>query len=80
MILCARQPDHRLSLAVLLKSFQRLGYFPTMGDIPPAIIRHVRQALHFRVQVKPAELKKNTPYRYRLFLRVCSIRIRENQN
>lgn len=60
----ARQPGHRLSLAVLLKSFQRLGYFPTLHDVPPAIIRHVRQALRFRVQVKPAELKKNTPYRY----------------
>ena len=65
----ARQPGHRLTLALLLKSFQRLKYFPALEDIPAQITRHVRQAMQFRVKVKPAELKKNTPYRYRQWIR-----------
>src|SRR5574338_857106 len=65
----ARQPGHRLTLALLLKSFQRLKYFPTLEDIPAHVTRHVRQAMQFRVKVKPAELKKNTPYRYRQWIR-----------
>jgi len=32
----ARQPGHRLTLAMLLKSFQRLGYFPAIDDVPAA--------------------------------------------
>src|SRR5687768_16310847 len=30
----ARQPAHRLTLAILLKTFQRLGYFPSLEDVP----------------------------------------------
>lgn len=60
----ARQPGHRLTLAVLLKSFQRLGYFPKFDDIPVTIIRHIRGALSFRVQVKPAAIGEATRFRY----------------
>ena len=40
----ARQPGHRLTLAVLLKSFQRLGYFPAIDEVPGAVVRHPHQA------------------------------------
>ena len=66
----ARQPASRLTLAVLLKSFQRLHYFPSWEDVPPAVIRHVRGTLKYRVQVKPL-LPRNevTLYRYQKLIR-----------
>jgi hypothetical protein len=60
----ARQPGHRLTLALLLKSFQRLGYFPAIDDVPAAVVRHLRNALRFRVQIKPADIAANKRYRY----------------
>lgn len=70
----ARQPAHRLTLAVLLKAFQRLGYFPPLEDVPAAVVRHIRNELRYRVQVKPAPVAPNKRYRYyqriRAFLQV----------
>jgi len=43
-----RQPAHRLTLAILLKTFQRLGYFPALDEVPPAVVRHIRGALKLR--------------------------------
>jgi TnpA family transposase len=40
--------ENHFNLLVLLKVFQKLGYFPQIGDIPVAIINHVRAALHLR--------------------------------
>ena len=60
----ARQPGHRLTLAMLLKSFQRLGYFPAIDDVPAAVVRHLRNALRYRVQIKPADIAPNKRYRY----------------
>lgn len=60
----ARQPGHRLTLALLLKSFQRLGYFPAVDEVPAAVVRHIRNALRFRVQIKPADVQPNKRYRY----------------
>ena len=37
--------DNYFNLLVLLKVFQRLGYFPQIADIPLAIINHIRTAL-----------------------------------
>ena len=33
------------NLVVVLKAFQRLGYFPKLQDIPPKIINHIRSNL-----------------------------------
>lgn len=41
----ARQDGARLALLVLLKSFQRLGYFVAFEDIPLVIVEHVADAL-----------------------------------
>lgn len=69
-----RQPAHRLTLTILLKTFQRLGYFPMLDEVPPAVVRHIRSALKLRVQVKPANLANASRYRYyrriRQFLQV----------
>ena len=36
-----RHPGPRLALLVLLKTFQRLGYFVRLADVPAAIIGHI---------------------------------------
>ncbi len=36
-----RQPGPRLALIVMLKTFQRLGYFVQPSDVPPPILAHV---------------------------------------
>ena len=41
----ARGDSHLLTLVVLLKSFQRLGYFPKLDDVPAGIVDHVRVCL-----------------------------------
>src|SRR4051794_16363639 len=41
----ARRDGARLALLVLLKTFQRLGYFVPFEDIPPVIVEHVADAL-----------------------------------
>lgn len=36
---------HLLALTVWLKSYQRLGYFPRLDEVPQVIVEHVRDAL-----------------------------------
>lgn len=38
----ARQLAHRLTLAVFLKCFQRLGYFPSFDEIPSFVTQYDR--------------------------------------
>lgn len=38
----SRGDQHLLTLTVLLKCFQRLGYFPKLEEIPPGVVEHVR--------------------------------------
>jgi TnpA family transposase len=40
--------ENYFNLLVLLKVFQRLGYFPQITDIPLAIINHIRTALELQ--------------------------------
>jgi len=60
----ARQPAHRLTLAVFLKCFQRLGYFPKFDDVPSVVVRHIRNAMSFRAKLKPAAVGEATRLRY----------------
>lgn len=39
-----RRPGPRVALLVLLKTFQRLGYFPRFADVPLAMIKHIAAA------------------------------------
>jgi Domain of unknown function (DUF4158) len=41
----ARGASPTLTLTVLLKSFERLGYMPRLQDVPFAIIGHIRSCL-----------------------------------
>jgi hypothetical protein len=40
-----RQPIPRLGLLLLLKSFQKLGYFVRLAQIPLTIVRHIAKTL-----------------------------------
>src|SRR5262249_19817721 len=42
----ARKPQLRLNLMVLLKVFQRLGYFPRLSDVPAIAVQHIQAAMH----------------------------------
>jgi len=39
------RPGARLGFLVLLKTFQRLGYFVLVGEVPPPIAQHVARCL-----------------------------------
>ena len=39
-----RRPGPRVALLVLLKTFQRLGYFPRFADVPLAVIKQIAAA------------------------------------
>lgn len=39
-----RRPRSRVALLLLLKTFQRLGYFPLFADVPLPIIKHIAAA------------------------------------
>ena len=47
-----RRPGPRLTLLVMLKTFQRLGYFPRPAEVPPAIVAHIAAALGFEHQLE----------------------------
>ncbi len=49
-----QEPVLRLNVLLLLKTFQALGYFPDLSDIPEAIIDHVRLALKIPQAIAPA--------------------------
>lgn len=49
----ARGPVSVLSLIVMLKSFQRLGYIPRPKDIPIEIVTHIRTCLNLYANVEP---------------------------
>jgi hypothetical protein len=65
----AEDPEHLLALAVLLKSYQRLGYFPKLDDVPSAVIRHVRGCLGPGPEVEFGQAAERTGKRHREFVR-----------
>ncbi|SMF22862.1 Tn3 family transposase [Pseudogulbenkiania subflava] len=54
----------RLGLAVLLKSFQHLRYFPAIDEIPVPIIDHIRDAFGYSKRVQVDYSGKHTLYRH----------------
>ena len=67
----ARTQDEQrlLALVVWLKSYQRLGYFPKVDDVPPAVVRHVRDALGLAGNVELEQAAERTAKRYRELVR-----------
>jgi TnpA family transposase len=61
-----RRSGPRLALLVLLKTFQRLGYFPNLADVPAAIVAHVAAAADVAGAVPEIASYNDTTYRVRL--------------
>ena len=65
----ARPPRHQLSLLILLKSFQRLGYFPKLDEVPLDIVQHIRKSLTLNEQIIPGYEEPRTLYRHHQTIR-----------
>jgi len=58
-----------LSLVVLLKCYQRLGYFPKLRDVPPLVVGHIRVALGVDADIAAGQESQRTLWRHRDFVR-----------
>src|SRR5690349_11473331 len=65
----AREDLHRLHLLLWLKSFQRLGYFPLLTDIPSAIVEHLRAGLALDGTIQPGYAHPKMRYRHQQAVR-----------
>src|SRR3982750_3461233 len=64
-----RQPGPRLALLVLLKTFQRLGYFAGLADMPAAIVTHIAASVGLDSAVHEIGGYDDTTYRLSRSLR-----------
>jgi hypothetical protein len=60
---------HLLALTVWLKSYQRLGYFPKLDEVPQVVVEHVREALRLPADVVAEVDATRTAKRHREFVR-----------
>ncbi|MEG3845405.1 Tn3 family transposase [Microcoleus sp. herbarium19] len=60
---------HFLNLMVLLKTFQRLGYFPKLTDIPKSLVNHIRTSLSLPENIYVGYEQSRTMYRHRTAIR-----------
>src|SRR5581483_60355 len=65
----ARSQTSQLSLLVLLKAFQRLGYFPKLDGVPLVIVNHLRSCLSLSEQIEPGYEEPRTLYRHHQAIR-----------
>lgn len=61
----AKAPVPRIGFLVMLKTFQRLGYFVLVGTVPKEIILHISRAYGFKSVPKPLINYDSTSARYR---------------
>jgi TnpA family transposase len=64
----ARGAAPTLTVLLLLKTFERLGYFPRLSDVPLAVMQHLRVALCLPADLTP-EVTPRTLYRYHQAIR-----------
>jgi hypothetical protein len=64
-----RTPNHLLCLAVSLKCFQQLHYFPDLELVPEAVVNHVRQCFRLDAAAAAAYDRANTMYRHQQIIR-----------
>ncbi|EPO7926749.1 Tn3-like element ISPa42 family transposase, partial [Pseudomonas aeruginosa] len=65
----ARSPALSLGLAVQLKVFQELHYFPPLDEIPPEITDHIRNTLGFGPRITSRYTNSRTFYRHQAAIR-----------
>jgi TnpA family transposase len=61
--------QHFLALVVLLKCYQRLGYFPKLADVPAVVVDHLRGELGLADEVKAEADAERTGKRHRQLVR-----------
>lgn len=64
-----RSANHQFCLLVLLKSFQRLGYFPKLTDVPLSIVNHIRNYCNFYTSLPFKYDEQKTMYRHHTLIR-----------
>jgi hypothetical protein len=65
-----RRPGPRVALLVLLKTFQRLGYFPRFTDVPLTIIKHIATQADCPDAIEAIQAYEISSYRMRQMNRV----------
>lgn len=60
----AQAVGHQFTLLILLKAFQRLGYFPGLDEIPAAVITHIKHCLRLDESVIPGYEQSRMRYRH----------------
>lgn len=60
----ARKAQPQFGLLLLLKAFQRLGYFPAVDEIHAAIVQHVRIAAEIDLETPPVYADLRTLYQH----------------
>lgn len=64
-----RTSNHLLCLALGLKCFQRLHYFPPLTSVPEAVVHHLKQFFHLDAATLPTYDRPNTMYRHQQLIR-----------
>lgn len=71
----SRKDESRLHLLIHLKTFQKLGYFPSLEDISESLLKFLRQSLKISADIFPL-VSRNTLYQHQAevlnFLKVKS--------
>lgn len=57
------------NLIILLKTFQRLGYFPRLSEIPTQLVEHIRHSLNLPDEMKLGYDQNRTLYRHKKVIR-----------
>ncbi|GAA1626543.1 Tn3 family transposase [Nonomuraea maheshkhaliensis] len=61
--------QHLLALLVWLKTYQRLGYFPKLADVPAVVAEHIRGVVGLSDGTVLAEAAERSAKRHRSFVR-----------
>ncbi|KPI10981.1 protein of unknown function DUF4158, partial [Actinobacteria bacterium OV450] len=64
-----RSEEHLLALALALKCYQKLGYFPKASEVPEPVVEHVRGALELPEGTEPHYESANTAKLHRKLVR-----------
>lgn len=65
----AGSDEHLLALVILLKAFNRLGYFPALDEAPAEVVGHIRRDLRLPEHVPPVYASTRTAERHRSLVR-----------
>jgi hypothetical protein len=68
----AGSDDHLLALVTQVKTFNRLGYFPVLDEVPAEVVGHIRRDLRLPEDTSPIYASTRTAERHRNLIRAHS--------